>query len=50
MSVYRKGCSTQHVLMRLIEEWKSNLDIGYVVGAILMDLCLKHLIVLHMNF
>ena len=24
--------------MRLIEEWKSKLDKGYVVGAILMDL------------
>ena len=24
--------------MRLVEEWKSKLDKGYVVGAILMDL------------
>ena len=38
LSAYRKAYSTQHVLMRLIEEWKSKLDKGYVVGAILMDL------------
>ena len=47
LSAYRKGYSTQHVLMRLIEEWKSKLDKGYVVGAILMDLskvfdCVPH--------
>ena len=47
LSAYRKAYSTQHVLIRLIEEWKSNLDKGYVVGAILMDLskafdCVPH--------
>ena len=38
LSVYRKSYSTQHVLIRLIEEWKQKLDRNYVVGAILMDL------------
>ena len=38
LSAYRKAYSTEHVLIRLIEEWKNNLDKGYVVGAILMDL------------
>ena len=47
LSAYRKAYSTQHVLMRLVEEWKSKLDKGYVVGAILMDLskafdCVPH--------
>ena len=39
--------STQHVLNRLIEELKNNLDKNYVVGAVLMDLskafdCIPH--------
>ena len=38
LSAYRKSYSTQHVLIRLIEEWKQKLDRNYVVGAILMDL------------
>ena len=47
LSTYRKNYSTQHVLMRLIEEWKSKIDKGYVVGAILVDLskafdCVPH--------
>ena len=47
LSAYRKHYSTQHVLMRLIEEWKSKIDKGYVVGAILLDLskafdCVPH--------
>ena len=47
LSAYRKGYGTQHVLMRLLEEWKNNLDKGYVVGAILLDLskafdCVPH--------
>ena len=44
---YRSGYSSQHVLLRLIEEWKKCLDGNKVVGAILMDLskafdCLPH--------
>ena len=38
ISAYRKSYSTQHVLIRLIEEWKSGLDDGNLVGAVLMDL------------
>ena len=47
LSAYRKGYSTQQVLIRLIEEWKNKLDKNYVVGAVLMDLskafdCIPH--------
>ena len=47
LAAYRKFYGTQHVMMRLIEEWKSNLDKGYVVGAVLLDLskafdCVPH--------
>ena len=47
LSAYRKMYNTQHVLLRLIEEWKNKLDRNYVVGAILMDLskafdCIPH--------
>ena len=47
LSAYRNNYSTQHVLMRLIEEWKHKLDQVYVVGAILLDLskafdCVPH--------
>ena len=38
ISAYRKSHSTQHVLIKLIEEWKSGLDDGNLVGAVLMDL------------
>ena len=47
MSAYRKAFSSQHVLIRLIEEWKRNLDKNFFVGAVLMDLskafdCIPH--------
>ena len=47
LSAYRKSYGTQHVLIRLIEEFKKYLDNDYVVGAILMDLskafdCVPH--------
>ena len=35
---YRKGFSTQHALLSLIEKWKKVLDNKRYVGAILMDL------------
>ena len=38
VSAYRASYSTQYVLLRLIEEWKTNLDNNFVVGAVLMDL------------
>ena len=34
---YREGYSTEHVLVRLIEEWRKNLDDDYIVGGVLMD-------------
>ena len=34
LSAYRKSYSTQHVLIRLIEEWKGYLDKNYYVGAV----------------
>ena len=52
---YRKGHSTQHVLIRLIEEWKTRLDNGKYVGAVIMDLskafdCISHdLLIAKMN-
>ena len=47
ISAYRKRYSTNHVLMRLIENWKLNLDKNRFVGAVLMDLskafdCVSH--------
>ena len=38
ISAYRKEDSTQHVLTRLVEEWRERLDNNYIVTAILMDL------------
>ena len=47
ISAYRKSYNTQHVIIRLLEEWRENLDKNYVVGAVLMDLskafdCVPH--------
>ena len=47
LSTCRASYSTQHVLLRLIEEWKTNLDNNFAVGAVLMDLskafdCIPH--------
>ncbi len=47
ISAYRKNHSTQHVLVRLIEEWRQGIDQNKHVGAILMDLskafdCIPH--------
>ena len=38
MRGYRKGFSTQHALLSLIEKWKKVLDNKEYGGAILMDL------------
>ena len=35
---FRKNHNTQHVLINMIENWKSNLDKGKRIGAIFMDL------------
>ena len=38
VSVYRKNYCTQHVITRLVEEWREHLDKNLVVGAVLTDL------------
>ena len=38
IAAYRKSYSTQHVLIRIVEDWRSKLDTDHVVGAVLMDL------------
>ena len=45
LSAYRKNYNTQHVLLRLLEEWREHLDDNKTVGRILMDLskvCVPH--------
>ena len=47
VSAYRKNYNSQHVLVRLLEEWRKCLDNNYVVGGVLMDLskafdCVPH--------
>ena len=47
IAAYRKSYSTQHVLIRLVEDWRSKLDTDHIVGAVLMDLskafdCIPH--------
>ena len=37
IAAYRKSYGTQHVLIRMAEEWRIILDKDYTVGAILMD-------------
>ena len=55
ISAYRKKYSTNHVLIRLIENWKKHLDNKKFVGAVLMDLskafdCIPHdLLIAKMN-
>ena len=44
---YGEGYSCNHVLMRLIENWKSTLDENFEIGTVLMDLskafdCIRH--------
>ena len=45
--VYRENYNTQHVLIKLVDEWKKHLDNNEVVGCVLMDLskafdCIPH--------
>ena len=47
IAAYRKNYNTQHVLLRLLEEWREHLDNNKIVGGILMDLskafdCVPH--------
>ena len=44
---YRRAYGTLHILIRLIEDWRSHLNNDFLVGAILMDLsnafdCIPH--------
>ena len=43
----RKGCSTQHCLLNLLDKWKNSTDKSKAFGALLTDLskafdCLDH--------
>ena len=38
VSAYRSKYSSNHMILRLIEEWKEKLDKGFFAGAVLMDL------------
>ena len=38
ISAYSKSYNSQHVLIRLIEEWREYLDKDFVVGAVMTDL------------
>ena len=38
MSAYRTNYISQHVIIRLLEEWRKKLDDNFVVGAVLTDL------------
>ena len=47
VSAYKKNYSSQHVLIRLLEEWRKWLDNNYVVVGVFMDLtkafdCVQH--------
>ena len=47
VSAYGEGCNSQHVLIRLLEEWRQHLDNNKVVGGVFMDLskafdCVPH--------
>ena len=47
ISAYRKSYNSQHVLIRLIEEWREYLDKDFAVGAVMKDLskafdCIPH--------
>ena len=40
ISAYRKSFSTEHVLIRLLQDWRNKLDNNNVVGAVLTVLIL----------
>ena len=38
LAAYRNSYGTQHVLIRMVEGWKENLDNNFIAGAVLTDL------------
>ena len=47
LAAYRKSYSTQHMLMRMVEEWKEKLNNNFILGAVLANLskafdCIPH--------
>ena len=43
ISAYWKSFSTEHVLLRLIDDWRNKLDYNNVVGIVLTDFdCIPH--------
>ena len=49
LAAYRNSYSTQHVLIRMVEGWKENLDNNFIVGTVLPDLskafvCITHVL------
>ena len=47
IGAYRRAYGTQHVLIRLLEDWKTKLDNDYIASALSMDLsqafdCIPH--------
>ena len=47
ISAYRTSYSSQHVIIRLLEEWRIKLDNNFAVGAVLTALskafdCIPH--------
>ena len=38
ISAYRQNYSIQHVLIRLLEEWRKDLDNNFAVGGVFMVL------------
>ena len=47
ISAYRTNYSSQHVIIRLLEEWRKKLDDNFVVGAVLTDLSKAFDCILH---
>ena len=55
VSAYGKSYSSNHILQKLIEEWKKSLDDKNIIGAVLMDSpkvfnCILHIIFIYMVF